>query len=86
MARRQADIDAGGKKAISFGKDYYVICDRSGILSLASECAMEYTGLFVRKELLYKRDPKLDGIRSIRQSFPKIQRGPTPPYTPANNN
>lgn len=84
MARRQADIDSNDAQSYG-GTDYYVICDRSGMLVHASECGLEYTGLFVQKSLMYARDPKLDGIRAIQQTFPKIQRGATPPYTVADN-
>lgn len=39
--------------------DNYVICDQSGFKSKASQCRMQWNGLFVRKEFWDPKHPLL---------------------------
>lgn len=46
---------------------YSVQCDRSGLRSNASDCVLEWNGLFVRKEFAEARHPQ-DLIKPRRES------------------
>ncbi len=37
--------------------DYKVVCDRTGFIKLASECKMQWNGLFVRDKSWERRHP-----------------------------
>lgn len=49
--------------------DHTVICDRSGLKSLRSECVKEWNGLLVRKEFAEKRHP-LDHPPPVQRDRP----------------
>lgn len=48
-------------------RDYKVVCDRTGGIFPASECKMEWSGLFVHKSVWDPRQPQ-DTLRASKDS------------------
>jgi len=61
--------------------DYKVYCDRTGFRVYASECKMQWDGLFVRKESWEPRQPQ-DFVKAKqdKQSVPIARPGSDPEF------
>lgn len=66
--------------------DWNVICDKTGFKKKASECSMEWNGLFVRNESWTPRQPQ-DLVKGIpdRQDVPIARTEGVDVGTPANS-